>query len=52
MPRTKVSRIVGKRRYFGQLLVSKRGVYLISSEGRLRCFRLVPWKEILRRVDL
>ena len=34
-----------------ELRLSKRGVYAISAEGKLRSFRLVRWEQILKTLD-
>jgi len=51
MSRRKHSENRSIKSYFGQILLCRRGVYLISREHKLRCFRLVPWSDILARLN-
>ena len=38
-------------RSFGRLLLTKRGVYLIRREGKIRVFELVPWTTMLVQLE-
>jgi hypothetical protein len=51
MSRRKSSKNLTVKSFLGQMLLSRRGVYLISREHKLRCFRLVLWTDILARLD-
>jgi len=48
MSRTRAKRKGSDR---GQLIVTKRGIYLISRQGKLRSFRLITWAQILARLE-
>ena len=34
-----------------QLILSKRGIYLVWRRGKLRSFRLITWEQMLARLD-
>jgi hypothetical protein len=51
MPRKTVPKKSAKPPRRDRMLLSKRGVYLISQEGKLRSFRLITWAQIRKRLE-
>jgi hypothetical protein len=51
MPRRTAQPASEKTARGGQLLVSKRGVYLIGRRSKVRSFRLITWAQILARLE-
>lgn len=42
---------MGVKTSANQLKLSKRGVYAITGDGKLKSFRLIRWEEILKTLE-